>query len=121
MIVRIAALGAIMLSLGASTSEPLAGRVAGPPQRCINQSLQTNAAVIEDDDTIVYRQSGRRWWVTHPIGGCPGLTPMATLIVETYGGQLCQGDRFRTLRAGEIIPSAHCRFDVFTPYDKPAK
>ncbi|MDE0879023.1 MAG: hypothetical protein OSB00_10240 [Sphingomonas bacterium] len=121
MIARLAVILALSLPLMAARSDPLAGRIAGEPQQCLNLSLQTTSPVIEDGNTIVYRQSGRRWWVTHPVGGCGTLRPLATLIVEPFGNRLCENDRFRTIIPGQIIPSAYCRFGPFTPYDKPSK
>ena len=121
MIPRIATLSALGLALMAAKSDPLAGRIPGEPQQCLNLSLQTNGPVIEDANTIVYRQSGRRWWVTHPVDGCPSLRPVTTLITEVYGGRLCANDRFRTIIPGMTLPSAYCRFGPFTPYDKPPK
>jgi hypothetical protein len=120
-IARAGTLAALALALMAGRSDPLAGRVAGEPRRCINLSLLSNGPVIEDANTIVYRQSGRRWWVTHPVDSCPSLRPMTTLILDVYGSQLCANDRFRTILPGTTIPSAYCRLGPFTPYDKPRR
>ncbi|SFO08107.1 hypothetical protein [Sphingomonas sp. OK281] len=103
--------------LVAGKSDPLAGRRAGTPVRCVNLQL-LNGPEIVDAQTILYRQSGKRIWKTGPVGECPSLRPLDTLIVEVYGGQLCRNDRFRTVSAGMSIPSGSCRFRDFTPYDK---
>ena len=109
-------LAALALPLLAAKSDPLAGRVAGPPQNCITLS-QTNGPSIIDAQTILYTEgAGRRVWKTGPVGACPSLEPLNTLIVEVYGGQLCRNDRFRVLTPGTTIPSAYCRFTEFTPY-----
>ena len=114
---RVATLAALVLTLTATRSDPLAGRVAGPPRECVDlQRLQGPA--VEDAGTIVYHESGRRLWVTHAIGPCPALRPITTLIVDVYGAQLCRNDRFRVLEPNANIPSGICRFDRFTPYDK---
>ncbi len=110
----------LALALTTSRSDPLAGRIAGKPVQCINLQQIQGPSVV-DRHTIIYRQSGRRIWVTHPVGNCPALRPIVTLITQVYGGQLCRNDRFQVLEANAIIPSAYCRFDYFTPYDKPAK
>ena len=119
--VTVATLATLGLGLTAATSDPLAGRVAGEPRQCLNLSIQTNSPVVQDANTIIYRESGRRLWVTHPIDGCPSMRPMSTLIIDVYGGQVCQNDRFRTIQPGDIIPSAYCRFGAFTPYTKAQK
>ena len=115
--VAAAALG-LALVLGAGRDDPLAGRVAGAPVRCVDIG-RVQGPTIVDSDTILYRQSCKRTWRTGPVGSCPQLRPFATMIVDVYGGQLCRNDRFRLVEPGLSIPSAACRFRDFTPYDKP--
>ena len=106
-----------MGTLVAGTSDPLAGRVAGKPVRCID--IQRNGGPeIVDSQTILYRESGKRVWKTGPVGECASLRPLDTVIVEVYGGQLCRNDRFRTVSVGMSIPSGYCRFRDFTPFDR---
>ena len=114
---RLALVALLPLALTAAKSDPLAGRIAGPPQQCINPSSTTNAA-IADEGMVVWRESGRRWWVARPIGPCPSLRPMNTLIIERWGSQLCRNDRFRVLTPGQAIASAPCRFGDFVPYTR---
>ena len=111
---------ALPLALGAAAKDPLAGRVAGKPVNCIDTGIVGNGPIIVDNKTILY-QRGRRTWKTSPIGACPALRPLTTLIVIQYGSQLCRNDRFRVLEPGVSIPSAVCRFDAFTPYDRVKK
>ncbi len=109
---------ALALPLLAAKSDPLAGRIVGSPQNCISLS-STNGPSIIDKQTILYTEgAGRRVWKTGPIGACPSLEPLTTLIVDVYGGQLCRNDRFRVLTPGTSIPSAYCRFTAFTPYTR---
>ncbi len=108
---------ALALPLLAGRSDPLEGRIAGAPVRCIDLQ-QLNGPEIVDPQTILYRQSGKRIWKTGPVGECASLRPLDTLIVDVYGGQLCRNDRFRTVSGGMSIPSGYCRFRDFTPYDK---
>lgn len=117
---RLVAFSALALTLGAARSDPLAGRVAGPPSECVSLS-RIHGPDIVDAQTIIYRETGKRLWVVHPIGACPALRPLNTLIVDVYNGQLCRNDRFRVLEPGLSIPSGYCRFDRFTPYDKVGK
>lgn len=105
-------------AVAARDRDPLAGRVAGAPVRCISDTATSGPTVI-DRTTILYSQTGRRTWVTHPVDSCPSLAPLNTLIVEKWGNQTCANDRFRVLEPGTSIPSAYCRFGPFTPYDKP--
>ncbi len=73
------------------------------------------------DRTIVYRQSGRRIWVSKLREGCPWLRGDRTLIVESFGTQVCQNDQFRVLPRGSLIASGSCFFGTFTPYDRTAQ
>lgn len=121
MIRRAATLAALSLTLLAARSDPLVGRVAGPPVDCID-SERVQGPDIVDNHTILYRQSGRRIWVTHPADSCPALRPVnEKLVVERSGLTLCRNDRFQVLEAGSTIPSSYCRFGAFTPYDKAAR
>jgi hypothetical protein len=98
----------------------LAGRVAGKPVRCIDPQMNQGPTVV-DSQTILYNANGRRVYRTGPVGACPSLRPLTTLIIEIRSGQLCQNDLFRVLQPGTIIPSGYCRFREFVPYERPPK
>lgn len=117
----LALVAALPLS-GAAKRDPLAGRIAGPPQHCINTFPSTDGPVAIGRNTIIYRQNPKRTWVSHPQGACPALRDFTTLIIDRQeGSQLCDTDRFRVLAPGETIPSAYCRFGPFIPYDRTGK
>lgn len=124
MIARAVAALALAGTIGAAAPErddlakALAGRVPGKPESCITLGSNDGPQII-DAHTILYRHSGKRVWRTGPIGACPSLRPLNTLVIEVWGGQLCKNDRFRVVTPGLSIPSGYCRFDSFTPYDKP--
>jgi hypothetical protein len=117
---RLAAALTVLLALPGAAKDPLAGRTAGTPTRCVSDNL-FSGPTIADNNTIIYNRPGRRLWVTHPVGQCPSLRPQNTLVVEKWGSETCANDRFRVLEPGTTIPSAFCRFGTFTPYDLPAK
>jgi hypothetical protein len=104
----------------APRKDPLAGRVAGAPIDCVDQSRLGGPDII-DNRTILYRESLRRIWRNDLEAACPGLRPTATLIVEIYGSQLCRNDHIRAREPGSIIPGPICRLGKFTPYDLPKK
>ena len=95
----------------------LAGRAAGAAQNCISAN-QNQAFQAVDRSTLVLRASDAIW-VNRLGGNCPGLRPMSTIIVETFSGQYCRGDRFRTIEAGSSIPGATCVLAEFVPYRAP--
>jgi len=111
------ALPAIALALVAAKDDPLAGRVAGKPLRCVDLS-RVSGPQITEDGAIIYRRTERTLYVSRPVDHCPSLRPLDTLVVEIYGGQTCAGDRFRTITPPLSIPSAYCRFGPFVPYEK---
>jgi hypothetical protein len=104
----------------APNKDPLAGRIAGQPVDCVDQS-QLGGPDIVDSRTIIYRQSLKRIWRNDLETACPSLRPMTTMIVEIYGNRLCRNDHFQTRDAGSIIPGPLCRLGKFTPYDLPKK
>ncbi len=113
---RAALLLATLALTGAArhSRDPFEGRVPGPTKDCVELNQQ-EGLVIADEHTITYRD-GSRLWRTGPMGNCPALRPLATLVVEVYGGQVCRGDRFRVVEPGLSVPSGFCRFGAFTPY-----
>jgi hypothetical protein len=118
---RTAALLVGLLALSGAAKDPLAGRVAGAPVRCVSDPVGNSGPTILDEHTVIINQTGRRIWVAHPIGACPSLRPLSTLVVEKWGSQTCANDRFRVVEPGLSIPSAYCRFGEFVPYDKPKR
>ena len=86
----------------------------GEPQRCIT-THPTDAARIIDSHTIVYGSVGTIY-VNRLDEECPGLRPLATVIVERTGSQLCRNDHIRTLEPGTSIPGPVCFLEDFTPY-----
>jgi len=115
---RIAALGAIALTLVAARDDRLAGYVPGKPVTCISTFAGTGPVIV-DEHTILYEESGSRIWRTQPVGACPALRPFTTIIIRKFGSQLCRNDQFQVLQPGDIIASNVCRFDRFTPYRRP--
>lgn len=117
---RMAALLLPLALVAARGDDPLAGRIAGPPQECLDLGRVDGPSII-DANTILYRQSGKRVWRAELSAPCPSLEPFSTLIVEVYGRQLCRHDRFRVRSPNSSIPGGFCRFERFVPYDKPPR
>jgi len=100
-------------------SKALAGRKPGPAVSCID-SRRVDGPQVIDSHTLLYREAGRIWRSDLP-SACPGLHDDSRLIVELYGSQICDSDRFRAIGPGETIPGPYCRFGKFVPYDKPGR
>ena len=99
-------------------ADALAGRVAGPPLRCISQNNARGMHVI-DDWTSIFRD-GRTVYVQKPRGGCQGLgRGDMSLIRHQFGTtQLCDGDinQIVDLRTG--FGTGGCVYGPFVPYTK---
>lgn len=102
----------------AAVARELAGRVAGETRDCINASTSRGLRAI-DSRTLAY-DDGRTLWINRLGDDCPGVEPLATLIVEVQGGRYCRGDRVSGLEMGSIIPGPTCTLGSFTPYRRPS-
>ena len=112
-----AAPGAYDTRAQADLARDLAGRVAGPAQRCVS-SYPAQSLRIVDSSTIVY-ESGRTLWVNRLDAPCPGLRPLETVIVEVRGAQYCRGDLVRGLPPGSNIAGPRCPLGDFIPFRVP--
>ena len=117
LVLLIAACAAVPESGDSRLASELEGRVAGEPQACIS-GAQSQSLQAVDRRTIVLRTS-EAVWVNRLAGECPGLSPMSTLIVETFSGRYCRGDRVRGVEAGRSIPGPSCPLGDFVPYRLP--
>lgn len=94
----------------------LEGRVAGAPQRCLPAARSETATIV--GRSLLYHDGRTTWRSDAP--DCPSLDGDPILIVERFGDQLCENDRFRTVARGGIgIPGPSCRFGPFVPYTRP--
>ena len=94
----------------------LAGRTAGPAQRCVTYS-QGEGLHIAGPNTLTLRD-GRTIWV-NAVPGCSTLKSTDILVLEPVGSQYCRGDFVRTRDNRTGIPGPGCRLNDFVPYTKP--
>lgn len=94
----------------------LAGRTAGPAQRCIqivpNESLQ-----IVSPNALLYG-AGRTVWLNRPPGDCRGLRESDILVTDPVSAQYCRGDLVRSFDRHSRIPGPSCRLGDFVPYTR---
>ena len=99
-------------------ADALAGRVAGPPQRCITTYRTTKVTPI-DDFTILYDQ-GSTIYVQNPRGGCPGVGSGSDILVTRQTtNQLCDGEIAQTVDLTSRVERGGCVFGPFVPYTRP--
>lgn len=120
---------ALMLAaaLGSCTAAPpppagnapipeIAGRIAGPAQRCV-LTEQGVGLHIANRNTLTYR-SGKTIYVNQVQGNCGGYSQWDTIVVEPIGTQYCTGDLVRSFDPVSKIPGPSCRLGEFIPYTK---
>lgn len=101
----------------AAVARAIAGRTAGKPSLCIDQA-RLNGPEIINGRTIIYRQSGRRIWVSRLKEECRWLQGDPILVAQSSGSQLCRNDRFDVLQRNSPNPAGFCLFGDFVPYDR---
>ncbi len=98
----------------------LTGKVAGAPQSCLPSHRSSDMVVI-DDQTVLFRDGGRRVWRTEMRDGCTRLgSSHYALVTRSFGGPgLCSGDiaQLADLSTGMIVGS--CSWGEFVPYTRP--
>jgi len=99
---------------GDASASVTAGRVAGPPQSCVQLRSDTNLRAI-DSATLAYG-SGSVIYINRLPGSCPGLRDLSTIIAEVHGSAYCRGDRIRANEPGSIIPGPTCNLGEWVPY-----
>jgi len=103
-------------------ADAIAGKVAGPPQRCINSYATLDMKVI-DDFTLLFSERGRNTvvYVQNPRGGCYGLdSGTRTLVTKQFGTRsLCDGDINDMIDLASHTSGGSCVFGPFVPYTKP--
>lgn len=97
-------------------AEELRGRVAGPPQSCVQQRrVRGNRSVGEG--AIIFETQGRGLiYVNRPPGGCPELNFSRALIIRTPSTNLCSGDIATVADLSSGITYGSCGLGEFTPY-----
>ena len=100
-----------------STAIPeLAGRTAGPPQRCVG-TQQSAGLHVAGPHTLTYRDGPTIW--VNSVPECSALKYTDILVVEPIGSQYCRGDFVRTRDNRTLLPGPGCRLTEYVPYPKP--
>lgn len=96
----------------------LAGKVAGEKISCINRVPQTSLTVVSNS-VLLYRVNRKLVYRNDLIGSCNGLTYGDTMIVRSYGSQMCRGDFTTTANLQTGITTGACALGDFIPYRAP--
>jgi len=122
---RIAFVGLVAALAGCTAPPPiqlnapiteLAGRVAGPAQRCMSLR-QSESLQPVNRNTLLYGH-GKTIFVNEMQGGCGGFSRWDVLVLEPLGTQYCSGDLVRSFDPVSKIPGPTCRLGAFVPYTR---
>jgi hypothetical protein len=93
----------------------LAGRTAGPPERCVLIQPAEAMRVSQSDRRALLYGRGQTIWINHLAGEC-GFKTTDTLVTESIGSSYCRGDRVRSFDSFTRIPGNSCILGDFVPY-----
>ena len=122
---RIAFIGLAVALAGCTAPPPvadnapiaeIAGRIAGPAQRCVTLS-QSEGLHTANRSTLAVR-SGKTVWVNHLQDGCSGFGQWDVIVTEPIGTQYCRGDLVRSFDSVSKIPGPTCRLGDFVPFTR---
>ena len=94
----------------------IAGRVAGPAQRCVTLT-QSEGLHAANRSTLSVR-AGKTVWINQMQEGCSGFGQWDVLVTEPIGTQYCRGDLVRSFDSVSKIPGPSCRLGDFIPYTR---
>lgn len=123
---RSVVIGAIVTLAGCTPAPPppdnnapiaeIAGRVAGPAQRCV-LTEQGVGLRVANRNTLTYR-SGKAVYINRVQGSCGGYGQWDVIVTEPIGTQHCAGDLVRSFDPVSKIPGPSCRLGEFVPYTR---
>jgi hypothetical protein len=105
----------------AKLQQYLAGKVQGKAQECLT-SFRSQDMIRIDDDTVLFRDGGRRFYRNELNGSCNGLgNSHYAMVTRTVGGagRLCRGDIARMVDVGSGTLVGSCVIGEFVPYTSP--
>lgn len=104
----------------ATLDKQLAGKVPGPPEKCL-PSYRTNETIRVSDNILLYRASRNLVYRNDLKSSCPGLARDSDImVVRQFGSSTCSGDFFHLVDRSSGIRGPTCVFGEFVPYRKPA-
>ena len=96
----------------------LAGRVAGPPQNCLNQ-FRTRDMITIDDNTVLFKVGSTYYRNDFRSEGCSQLSrPGSAMVTKSPTTQLCSGDIITINDTASGMMLGACSFGEFVPYRK---
>lgn len=98
-------------------SPELAGRSAGPAQRCISIEPSSGMRTAEGDRHTLLAGSGRLIY-SNSLGPHCGFGSNDILVFQPLGTQYCRGDIVRSVDRSSGIPGPSCVLGDFVPHTR---
>ena len=98
-------------------NQPLNEEEYGKSVRCL-PTLSYNSVEILDDQRLVFKGVGNRWWLNQLRNRCPGLRPRDTLRFDLTSSRLCEMDQVTAIDRFFYFwerTSATCMLGKFEP------
>ena len=100
-------------------NQALAGLTPGKPVDCLPFTRTPSSDSF--GQTVVYRYSSDKKYVTNVGPGCEGLARGDIMISRTSYGRFCRGDIIQLVNPVSRFPTGSCAYGDFTPYTKAGK
>jgi len=97
-------------------SEALAGRIAGPPQDCVDQADLGGNKSYGRGVILFGDRANEVIYVNRPMGGCSDLNAGRALQTQTTTTKLCRGDIVTVFDPVSGMQFGGCTLGEFTPY-----
>lgn len=100
----------------AGLAAALSGRIAGPPQDCVDQGDLSGNKSYGRGVILFSGRTNDVVYVNRPVGGCPDLNLGRALKTRTTMTQLCRGDIVTVFDPISGTEYGGCGLGQFTPY-----
>lgn len=100
----------------ADLTAALSGRIAGPPQDCVNEGDLGGNKSYGRGVILFSGRTGDVVYVNRPPAGCPDLNFGRALRTRTTAAQLCRGDIVTVFDPVSGMEFGGCALGEFTPY-----
>jgi hypothetical protein len=97
-------------------AEALSGRIAGPPQDCVNERDLGGHQSFGEGVILFSGNTSSVVYVNRPPAGCLGLNFRPALKIQTTTTQLCRGDIVTLFDPATGQGYGGCALGEFTPY-----
>jgi hypothetical protein len=100
----------------ADLAAALSGRIAGPPQDCVNEADLGGNISYGRGVILLSGRTNDVVYVNRPPAGCPSLDFGRVLKPQTPLRRLCRGDRLTVFNPLSGVDIGRCSLGQFTPW-----